>query len=246
MIILSKDKLKRSRTPRGEINNYSETVKYIDIVLRNLKPTEKKISNKYMTNKKLSEIHSENKLFKFGIKSAQRFLDRAVEKANARCIPGGQKVTWKDLRSSMACDLLKKDWSRDEVNARLGHKPSSRIIDRYINYLALDRKKPKKKIYESNLRKIEAELESSKEFSKLQSQRLEKQNQKYIEELSFVKQSNEELSGQLKQIKEEYNNVFQGKNFMKLLVTLANKQKEISKLLEQVGKNKFDVVLKSR
>ena len=65
-------------------------------------------------------------------------------------------------------------WNRDELNARLGHKPSSRIIDRYINYLALDRKKPKKKVYESNLRKIEAELESSKELSKLQSQRYEK------------------------------------------------------------------------
>ena len=76
--------------------------------------------------------------------------------------------------------------------------------------------------------------------------RLEKQNQKYIEELSFVKQTNEDLSEELKQIKEEYNRVFQGKNFMKLLFTLAEKQEKMSKLIEQMKKEKFDIVLKSR
>jgi hypothetical protein len=73
----------------------------------------------------------------------------------------------------MACDLLRKGWSSDEVNCRLGHKPSSRIIDRYINYLALDRSKPKKKVYESNLRKIEEDFEKQKEVNKLQGLRIE-------------------------------------------------------------------------
>lgn len=175
LVILSKEKLKRSRTPRSEINNYPETVKYLDIVLKNVKPAEKRISNKYMKNKKLSEIHGDDKLFKFGMKASAFFLERAAEKANVRCMPEGQKVTWKVLRSSMSCDLLKKEWSRDEVNARLGHKPSSRIIDRYINFLALDRKKPKKKVYESNMRKIEEDLERTKELNKLQTQRLANQ-----------------------------------------------------------------------
>jgi hypothetical protein len=175
LIILSKEKLKRSRTPRSEITNYPETVKYLDIVLNNLKPIDKIVSNKYVQNRNLNEIHSEDKLFKFGMKTAARFLNRAVKKSGVRCIPEGQVVTWKDLRSSMACDLLKKEWTRDEVNARLGHKPSSRIIDRYINYLALDRNKPKKKIYDGNLKRVESELERSKELAKLQGQRLESQ-----------------------------------------------------------------------
>ena len=125
------------------------------------------------SSKKLNELHAENKLFKFGPKAADRFLERAIKKAGVRCLPGGQKVTWKDLRSSMACDLLKKGWSRDECNARLGHRPSSRIIDAYINYLSLDRRKPQKKVYESNLKKIEMDLEKQKETNKLQGLRIE-------------------------------------------------------------------------
>lgn len=75
--------------------------------------------------------------------------------------------------------------------------------------------------------------------------RIEKQNQKYIEEISIVKQTNEDLSRQLKEFKEEYDNLFQGKNFMKLLSLLANKQEETSKSIERIGRDKFDFVLKS-
>ncbi|MCW8966627.1 MAG: hypothetical protein OQK82_08085 [Candidatus Pacearchaeota archaeon] len=173
LVILRKDKLKRSRTARSELTNYQETVKFLDIVLGNLEDSKKVITNRSMKNKKLSEIHNKNKLFKFGHKSAEQFLKRCVEKSKVVCQPGGEKVTWKDLRSSMACDLLKKDWSREEVNARLGHRPSSRVIDKYINFLALDRHKPKKKIYEGNLNKLKEELEQSKESNKLQSMRMD-------------------------------------------------------------------------
>lgn len=177
LVILSKDKLKRSRTPRSETTNYTETVRYLDIVLGNLKPSEKVISNRFMKNKNLSELHNSDKLFKFSETAATLFQRRAVERSGVRCQPEGQKVTWKDLRSSMSCDLLKKGWTRDEVNARLGHKPSSRIIDRYINFLALDRNRPKQKVHESNLRKLESELENTKDLSKLQALRIAKQQE---------------------------------------------------------------------
>ena len=173
LVILSKDKLKRSRTPRSEVTNYKETVQYLDIVLSNIKPVDKMTSNKYTKPRNLNELHDDNKLFKFGFSAAQKMLKRTVGLAGARCIPGGERVTWKDLRSSMACDLLNKGWSRDEVNARLGHKPSSRIIDRYITYHALDRKKPKAVVYQSNLRKMEMELEKQKDLNKLQGLRIE-------------------------------------------------------------------------
>ena len=184
LIILSKDKLKRSRTPRSEITNYKETVQYLDIILDNLKPSYKQVSNKYIRGRKLSEYYKEDRLFKFGMKVADNVMKRCVEKAGVRCLPAGQKVTWKDLRSSMACDLLKKGWSRDEVNARLGHRPSSRIIDCYINYLCLDRGKPKQKVYQTNLRKMEIELEKQKELNKLQLIRFEnlKKEQEHMKE----------------------------------------------------------------
>lgn len=172
LVILPKEKLKRSRTPRSEITNYRETVEFLDIVLNNLKPATKMVSNKYIKNVHLNSLHGENKLFKFKDTYAQRFLNRASELAKVRCMPEGQRVTWKDLRSSMACDLLRKEWTRDEVNARLGHRPSSRIIDRYINFLALDRKKPKKKVYDSSLKKIEGQLDEIKDREKLLDRRV--------------------------------------------------------------------------
>lgn len=175
LVILPKDKVKRSRTARSEITNYADTVKYLDLVLADVKPADKNISNKWMKDRPLSEIHGDDKLFKFGMKASTLFLDRAVEKAKVRCIPGGEKVTWKDLRSSMACDCLKKGYSRDECNSRLGHRPSSRVIDKYITYLALDKRKPQKKIYEGNMKKMEAELEKNKDTNKLQGERIKRQ-----------------------------------------------------------------------
>lgn len=185
LVILSKEKLKRSRTPRSELTNYPETTKYLDLILNNLKPTAKTISNKYIKNKKLSDSHSDDKLFKFKLGAARKFLKSAINKLDISCVEG-QSITWKDFRSSMACHLLKNGWTTDEVNARLGHKPSSRMIDKYINYLALDRKIPKKKVYEGNLKRVELELEKSKEINKLQGLRIEnlrKSEESFKEEL---------------------------------------------------------------
>jgi len=211
LVILSKEKLKRSRTPRSELTNYPETVKYLDIVLENLKPSNKNTSNGFIKNRKLKEIHNEEKLFKFGWKAAEKFLRRAVESAGVRCLPGGERVTWKDLRSSMACDLLKKGWTNDEVNSRLGHRPSSRIIDRYINYLALDRKKSKKKIYEGSLIKVEMELSKQKEYNKLQALRMEN-----------LQKENEHMRG----------------DFSSLMTKTTNKLKEVLGQVERLEKEK--------
>jgi len=71
----------------------------------------------------------------------------------------------------MACHLLKEGWTTDEVNARLGHKPSSKEIDKYINFLALDKKKPKKKLHDNQITKLTAELEEMKSREKLYQQR---------------------------------------------------------------------------
>jgi len=195
LVILSKEKLKRSRTPRSELTNYKETVEYLDIVLANLKPA----------NKKTAHIYNKDRLFKFGMKASDKFLRRAVGLSGVRCMPGGERVTWKDLRSSMACDLLRKGWTTDEVNARLGHKPSSRVIDKYVNYLSLDRKKPKAKVYQSNLKKVEKELEKQRELNKLQGLRLEsmKKDQDQMKEdfKQVMNSSKMELLKMLKDVK---------------------------------------------
>ncbi len=183
---LRKETLKRTRRARSEITNFKETVEFLDIVLKDLK--------------------DDDLLFKFEYRNAKKLFSRAVNLINSKCQPNGQKVTWKDLRSSMACDLLKKGWTCDEVNARLGHKPSSTEIDKYVNFLALDRHKPKKKIYDNNLSKIQLELEKSKEREKLYSLRVENM-QKEMQEQKEQMQKME-------------------KNFMKVLAVDIQKLRE--------------------
>lgn len=155
---LPKDKLKRSRQTRSEITNFRETTELLDIVLEKLK--------------------NDDPIVKFEYRMAKKFLDRTVRITKAKCIPKGQKVTWKDLRSSMACYLLNKGWTSDEINARLGHKPSSKILDRYVNFLAIDRHKPKQKLIDSDVKKVKVELDEIKEREKLYLTRLETQNEK--------------------------------------------------------------------
>ncbi len=147
LVNLRKETLKRSRTPRSEFTNYPETVEFLDVIVK--------------------DKHDDELLFKFGYRMAKKIIERAVRLTGARCVPGGQKVTLKDLRSSMACDLLKKGWTTDEVNSRLGHKPSSSEIDKYVNFLALDRRKPKKKIYDDKLTQFTLEIQKMKDREKL-------------------------------------------------------------------------------
>ena len=175
--------LKRSRNPRSELSNYQETAQYLDIILRDLKEDEL--------------------VWNFGYAMAKKFLKRAVRLANARCIPKGQEVTWKDLRSSMACHLLKEGWTLTEVNSRLGHKPSSDVIDRYVNFLALDRHAPKKKLYNNSLQKLQGQLETLQQENTLLKRRTERieGETKYAQEVAMeLFKKNEKLL--LKQVKE--------------------------------------------
>ncbi len=160
-IILQKSKLKRSRKARSEITNFKETATFIDT--------------------RLSNLEDEDLLFPFEYRQALKFLHRAIKLSGVRVKPTGDAPSWKDLRSGMACNLLREGWSSDEVNARLGHKPSSRELDKYINFLALDRHKPKRKIYENNLQKLQDEIETFKEKERLQTNRFKRQEEQIKE-----------------------------------------------------------------
>ena len=168
--------LKRSRTSRSEITNYPETVEFLDEFLNG--------------------IDDGDYLFKFNYGSAKKIIDRAVERAEIKCTPDSEKVTWKDLRSGMACDLLSKGWTTDEVNARLGHKPSSDEIDVYVNFLAIDRHRPKKKVEEFKIKELKQELESLKEREKLNSMRMNSMQEKMKKVFKIM-----EMDQEIKEIK---------------------------------------------
>jgi hypothetical protein len=126
LVHLPATKLKRSRQARGEVTLYSETAHYAKLVLDRLRPGEP--------------------LFPFGYRQALELFTSAVRKSKATSMPFKEPVRWKDLRSGMACHLLRHGLTREQVNARLGHTPSSDTLDAYINFLALDRTGPKRRL----------------------------------------------------------------------------------------------------
>lgn len=178
-INLRKEILKRSRKSRGETTLYKETSKWIDIVL-NEKFEVEVIDKRGRKTKKLVALDDEDFVFQFEYGQANKILARAQRITNAQCIPNGEKVTWKDFRSSMACYLLKKGWTTNEINSRLGHTPSSSVLDRYVNFLALGSRQSKKKLFDGTLSKVQEELEEAKQREKLTNQRLEKLQQDMV------------------------------------------------------------------
>jgi hypothetical protein len=151
-VTLAKNKLKRTRRARGNLTLFEETSKYLDLIL--------------------SDVGDENVVFDFSYSNAYLLLERAVRLSKSSCIPNGEPVTWKDLRSSMACHLLKEGWSTNEVNSRLGHKPSSDEIDKYWNFLALDDKRPKQRINQNNIEKLSKEVKLYKQITQRLSKRI--------------------------------------------------------------------------
>lgn len=152
LIRLSNGILKTSRTARTEPTLYPETTELLDIVLKDKK--------------------DEDYIFDFGKPQADKVWKRCVELTGIKTEPDRLKPTIKDLRSGMACHLLDKGWTTDEIKARMGHKPSSSVIDKYANYKAIGKKKTKRKIYDNNLQQVKGELERIKNKEKLSSERI--------------------------------------------------------------------------
>lgn len=152
LLNLHKAILKRSRTPRREYNIFPET--------------------RIMLDKYLEKLKADDKLFNFELRQAEIMFARAVEKSGIK-LQNGQKPTLKDLRSSMACYLLNQNWTTDEIRGRMGHKPSSKILDVYVSYLALNKDKIRKKVEQGNIQELKEELEKYKEKSKRDTEKIE-------------------------------------------------------------------------
>lgn len=155
LINLPQEHLKRTRRARTEPTLYDETVQFADIVL--------------------AKRSTEERVFHFEYAQARKMLYRAANRVCATARPGNTRLRWKDLRSGMACHLLKSGWSRDQVNARLGHTPSSSILDAYINYLALDRAAPKRALENATIQDLRRDLTESAHRERLLAQRLQEQ-----------------------------------------------------------------------
>jgi len=154
---LPEAKIKRSRQTRTEPTLYSETVRYCAMVL--------------------PELENDDEVFPFGYRQAVKLIHNAGRKTGVKCMPDGERVRWKDLRSGMACHLLSMGWQPHEVNLRLGHKPHSDTLNAYINYLAIDRHRPKQKLYKNNLEQTQHKLTEARMRERLAGERNRKQQQ---------------------------------------------------------------------
>jgi hypothetical protein len=126
LVCLPRTKLKRSRISRGEPTLYGRTVELLDQVL--------------------ARRRANRRVFRFSYRTALKLMTDAARTSGATTLPNGQAVRWKDLRSGMACHLLRSGWTSDEVNARLGHAPNSSALNSYINFMALSRDDPKQRM----------------------------------------------------------------------------------------------------
>lgn len=159
LVDLRKETLKRSRMPRVEITLFIETAELLDVVLENMK--------------------GDDLLFPFGQRQCAKFMNRCVNVTGVKCIPSAKGPTFKDLRSSMCCYLLKEGWRIEEVNSRLGHSPNNlSMVSRYANYLALDKRKPKKKLSDNIMQGAKDALEESKKTVHLYEMRFTDQQER--------------------------------------------------------------------
>ena len=178
-IYLPEENLKRSRQMRSEVTIFSETAQALDTLFARGREVEYR-NKKGQFQRKYEPYVEEDLVFGFGYRQAVNIIEAASAKTGGKCEPNGEKPTWKDLRSGMACNLMMKGWHAEDINLRLGHSPLSRQLDVYINYLSVNKKKAIKDFHSNNLNDIKEKFEEMKIRDKAKDQRLEEfeRNQK--------------------------------------------------------------------
>jgi len=168
LVRLRREILKRSRTTRRIPTHYPETNQLLDLILPRLEKKEK--------------------IFNFGVRNVEDIMKKVSTNLNIKCVSDDGEdytPTPKDLRSGMSCHLCKMGWSTDEIKGRLGHKPSSRVIDKYVSYLSLDSRKPKIKLQENRIQDFEEEIRVLKLDEKVKDRRMIKLQEEF-EEIKII------------------------------------------------------------
>lgn len=151
LVNFKKGILKRTRTSRTEPTLFPETTELLDL---------------YLADKEIGE-----ELFDIGAKQLEKVFRRAIKITGMKVLPSGDRPNLKDIRSSIASHLLDIGYTTDEIKSRLGHKPSSNVLDKYVNYKALGKKRSKKKVHDSKIKDILEEVEKIKQKEKLRDKR---------------------------------------------------------------------------
>lgn len=111
----------------------------------------------------LKNLQDDDLVFNITPQSLRKKLNRLVKKLNLKTRGEVCKfIRLKDFRSSCANFLLDKGFSTEFIKVRLGHKFSSKVIDRYLSYRGINQEKVRKEITKLNLDKVQNENDELK------------------------------------------------------------------------------------
>lgn len=142
----------------------------------------------------LEQLGSNDLLFNFGLRNLEKALSTIVKKHDLRTFSTGELISLKDFRSSVATYFLQEFYPTGFIKKRLGHSPSSPVIDRYASYLGLDERKQRKRAAQIDLKNYQ------EQYNKLQEETraLRAQNQQLEEELQSMKEQQEKIINAIK------------------------------------------------
>ncbi len=89
-------------------------------------------------------------LFNFSYQNARKLVTRVSIKGGIITKPDNESITLHDFRRSSATYWLTKKVSIDSIKKRLGHRPSSTVIDKYVSYLGINEEQIVTELQEKN------------------------------------------------------------------------------------------------
>jgi len=134
----------------------------------------------------------------------------------------------------MACYLFSQGWHSDDINLRLGHSISSRELDVYLNYMAQNRKRAKKIMYNNNLEDVKDDLEEARRREKLLLNRFERQKRE-VEDQGIKIIQLEKAMRDVRNFGTVANNLFEEKNLQKAFLQSMIKNGFGKQLMELTG-----------
>ena len=142
-----------------------------------------------LLDKYLDQLKSNDELlFPDSYENYRKVVQQISKRAGVTTQPDAKPITPHVFRKSGATHWLKRGFTIDQVKSRLGHKPSSRVIDLYVSYLGLDEEKSVEEIQTGDISEMTKKYNESQEQKIAQDERL-----KFLEEKLTKLEKDKEL-----------------------------------------------------
>lgn len=130
----------KSKKARTVTNWLDETVGYMKYIVRN------RDRNEF--------------LFDWSVSNVRKIIRKLSKLAKVKTTPASLPINIHDFRRSCASYFVRQRRTIDAIKARLGHKPSSNVIDKYVSYHGLDQKEDRIELKKARINKKIESIES--------------------------------------------------------------------------------------